>query len=226
MCGDFSLMTLTEKVSGVEFMSKTINSRNRVSSIRKLTVTAIMSALSFGLMVIEFPVPFMPPFIKFDVSELPALITAFAFGPQYGVLVCFLKNALHLPMSQTQYVGELSNFLMGAVFVFVAGLFYRIKKSRSFAFIGAMVGNIAMAASCFAINYFITYPIYMKILIPEQAILGMYQAILPSMDSIWKSILVFNVPFTFAKGLVSVGITFLVYRKLSPVLKGKLEHKS
>ncbi len=205
---------------------KKINNKNRISSIRKLTVTAIMSALSFGLMMIEFSVPFMPPFIKFDVSELPALITAFAFGPQYGVIVCLLKNVLHLPLSQTQYVGELSNFLMGAVFVFVAGLFYKIKKNRTFAFIGAMVGNVAMAVACFAINYFITYPIYMEILIPEQAILGMYQAILPSMDSIWKSILVFNVPFTFAKGLVSVAITFLIYRKLSPILKGKLEHKS
>ena len=207
-------------------MKSTLNNRNRISMIRKLTVTAIMSALSYALMMIEFPVPFMPPFIKFDVSELPALITAFAFGPQYGVLVCLIKNALHLPTSSTQFVGELSNFLMGAVFVFVAGLFYRLKKTRAYAFLGSMVGNLAMAIACFCVNYFITYPIYMEILIPEQVILGMYQAILPSMDSIWKSILVFNVPFTFAKGLVSVGITFLIYRKLSPILKGKLSQKS
>ncbi len=204
----------------------TVNNRNHISSIRKLTVVAIMSALSFGLMLIDFPIPIMPSFIKFDVSELPALITSFAFGPHYGILVCLLKNALHLPMTTTAAVGELSNFLLGASFVGVAGIFYTIKKNRTFAFIGAMVGNLAMAVACFLVNFFITYPLYMKILIPEEAILGMYQAILPSMDSIWKSILVFNVPFTFVKGLVSVGITFLVYRKLSPILKGKLEHKS
>lgn len=204
---------------------KTLKKPN-IISIRALTVTAIMSALSFALMMIEFSVPFMPPFIKFDVSELPALITAFAFGPQYGVLVCLLKNVLHMPLSQTQYVGELSNFLMGAVFVFVAGAFYKKKKTRNVAFLGAVAGNFAMAVACFLVNFFITYPIYMKILIPKEAILGMYQAILPAMDSIWKSILVFNVPFTFAKGLVSVIITFLIYRKLSPILKGKLEYKS
>lgn len=195
--------------------------RNNVKTVRKLTVTAIMSALSFGLMMIEFSVPIMPAFIKFDISELPALITAFAYGPGYGVLVCLLKNALHLPMSSTQFVGELSNFLMGAVFVFVAGLFYKIKHTRNFALIGSLVGNLAMAVACFVVNYFITYPIYMEILIPEEAILGMYKAILPAMDSIWKSILVFNVPFTFVKGLASVGITFLIYRKISPLLKGK-----
>ena len=197
------------------------NSRNRISYIRKISVTAIMSALSFALMMIDFSVPIMPAFIKFDVSELPALITAYAFGPQYGVLVCFLKNAMHLPVTTTQFVGELSNFLMGAVFVFIAGLFYRIRKNRTSAFIGALIGNFAMAVACFVVNLYITYPIYMKILIPEQAILGMYQAILPSMDSIWKSILVFNVPFTFVKGLASVIITFIIYRRISPLLKGK-----
>lgn len=202
-------------------MSTVSNSRNRVSYIRKLTVTAIMSAMSLALMMIDFPVPIMPSFIKFDVSELPALITAYAFGPWYGVLVCFLKNALHMPMSSTQFVGELSNFLMGAVFVLIAGLFYKIKKNRTNALIGALVGNLAMAVACFLVNYFITYPIYMKILLPEEALLGMYQAILPSMDSIWKSILVFNVPFTFVKGLANVLIAFLIYRRISPLLKGK-----
>ena len=191
-------------------------------SNRKIAVTAIMSALSFALMMLDFPVPMLiPSFIKFDFSELPALITAFAYGPGWGVLVCLIKNVLHLPMSSTQYVGELSNFLMGAVFVFTAGLFYKIKRTRSFALIGALVGNFAMAVACFVVNYFVTYPIYMEILLPEAALMGMYQAILPSVDSIAKAILIFNVPFTFVKGLASVLITFLVYRKLSPLLKGK-----
>lgn len=204
-----------------------VNSRNRVSSIRKLTVTAIMSALSYALMLIQFPVPFMPFFIEFDVSELPALITSFSFGPHYGILVCFLKNALHCLASKTFTVGELSNFILGAVFVGIAGLIYMIKKSRKYAIIGSLVGSLAMAVVCFFSNMYITYPFYAEVFAGGMdAILGLYQAILPSMDSIWKSILVFNVPFTFAKGLVSVVITFLVYRKLSPILKGKLEHKS
>lgn len=192
------------------------------SNNRKIAVTAIMSALSFALMMLDFPVPMLiPSFIKFDFSELPALITAFAYGPGWGVLVCLLKNVMHLPMSSTQYVGELSNFLMGAVFVFVAGLFYKIKRTRSFALIGALVGNLAMAIACFVVNFFVTYPIYMEILLPEAALMGMYQAILPSVDSVAKAILIFNVPFTFVKGLASVFITFLVYRKISPLLKGK-----
>lgn len=195
--------------------------KSNKQAIRKIAVTAIMSALSAVLMFIEIPIPIIPSFIKLDISELPALITSFAFGPGYGVIVCLIKNLIHLPLSQTMYVGELSNFLLGAVFVFTAGLFYKIRHNRKFAFIGSLAGAFAMAVMCFFINLYIVYPLYMKLLLPEEAILGMYQAILPSVDSLWKAILIFNVPFTFVKGLISVAITFIIYHKISPILKGK-----
>lgn len=192
------------------------------NNLRNLTVTAIMSAVSLVLMFIEFSIPIMPSFIKLDISELPALITAFAFGPVSGVAVCFFKNLLHLFFTSTAGVGELSNFIHGAVFVAVAGIFYKYRHNRKFAFIGSLVGDFAMAVMCFFINYFLVYPMYVKILgLPESAILGMYQVIMPGITDLWKAILIFNVPFTFAKGLISVGITFAVYPKLSPILKGK-----
>ena len=193
----------------------------KVKSLRMVTVTAIMSALSAVLMFVEFSIPIMPSFIKLDISDLPALITSYAFGPVCGVAVCLVKNLIHLLATQTAGVGELSNFIHGAVFVFVAGMFYKYHHNRKFAFIGAMAGDFAMAAMSFFINYFFVYPIYFKLMAPEAAILGAYQEILPSIDSLWKAILFFNVPFTFAKGLISVAITFAIYPKISPILKGK-----
>ena len=55
---------------------------------------------------------------------------------------------------------------------------------------------------------------------PKENILAMYQAILPSVKSIFQSLLVFNLPFTFVKGMVDVLITFLIYKRISPILKG------
>lgn len=193
----------------------------KVKSLRMITVTAIMSALSAVLMFVEFSIPIMPSFIKLDISDLPALITSYAFGPVCGVAVCLVKNLIHLLATQTAGVGELSNFIHGVVFVFVAGMFYKYHHNRKFAFIGAIAGDFAMAAMSFFINYFFVYPIYFKLMAPEAAILGAYQEILPSVDSLWKAILFFNVPFTFAKGLISVAITFAIYPKISPILKGK-----
>ena len=187
-----------------------------------LTASALLGAVGFVLMAIEISVPIMPSFIKLDFSELPALIAAFSYGPLYGAAVCLIKNLMHLFITNTAGVGELANFLMGIFFVFPAGLIYSKMKNRKGALIGSLVGAAVMGVACVFINLFITYPIYYKILIPESAILGMYKALLPSVDSIFESLLIFNLPFTFAKGVLVSIICFLVYKKISPVLKKKL----
>lgn len=187
---------------------------------RYITVTAMLSAVAFVLMFFDFSVPFMPGFIKMDISDLPELIGAFAMGPVCGVLVALVKNLLHLTISSTGGVGELSNFLLGAAFVLPAGLIYRYKKTKSFAFVGAILGAIIMGAFSVVSNYFMVYPFYYNFM-AEDAILAAYQAILPGMKSILQCLVCFNMPFTMVKGLISVAITMLVYKPLSPILKGR-----
>jgi len=191
------------------------------SRVRFITVTAMLSAISFVLMYFEFPIPIMPAFIKFDFSDLPALIGTFAYGPLCGVIICLIKNLLHLMDSNSMLVGELSNFILGAAFVIPAGLIYKFKKTKKSALIGGITGAVFMGVFCVFSNYFIVYPVYYQVAMPEEAILGMYQAILPSMKSILQSLIVFNLPFTVVKGLISVAITMLVYKPLSPILKGR-----
>lgn len=187
---------------------------------RKLTVTAIMGTIGFILMMLEFPLSFIiPSFIKFDFSELPALITAFSLGPWWGVAVCLIKNLLHLFVGSTAGVGELSNFVLGAIFVFVAGIIYKHKKTRGGALIGTLAGAFSMAFISVLTNYFFVYPIYAKMLIPMEAIIGMYQDLLPSVDGLFEALLIFNFPFNLVKGLIDAAICFLIYKKLSPVLK-------
>lgn len=192
------------------------------NKIYALTASALLGAVGFILMVIEISVPIMPVFIKLDFSELPALLASFAYGPIYAVAVCLIKNLLHLFVTNTAGVGELANFLMGIFFVVPAGLIYRKIKSRKGALIGSVVGSAVMGLACVLINYFITYPIYYKLLMPENVILSLYQAILPSVDSIFKSLLIFNLPFTFVKGVLVSIICFLIYKKLSPILKKQI----
>ena len=191
------------------------------SRVRFITVTAMLSAIAFVLMYFEFPIPIMPAFIKFDFSDLPALIGTFAYGPLCGAIVCLIKNLLHLMDSNSMLVGELSNFILGAAFVIPAGLIYKFKKTKKSALIGGITGAVFMGIFCVFSNYFIVYPVYYQVAMPEEAILGMYQAILPSMKSILQSLIVFNLPFTVVKGLISVAITMLVYKPLSPILKGR-----
>lgn len=194
---------------------KTIN-------VRYMTMTAMLSAVAFVLMFLEFNVPLMPSFIKMDLSELPALIGAFAMGPASGVIICLIKNLLHLLMSSTGGVGELSNFILGALFVIPAGILYKKRKGRKAALIGSLIGAVTMALISVLSNYFIVYPVYTAFM-PMETIISMYQAILPSADSLLKCLIIFNMPFTFIKGLINVIITFLIYKHISPIIKGTQE---
>lgn len=76
-------------------------------------MTALLAAISYVLAFLEFPVPLSPSFARMDLSDLPALIGVFAFGPVTGVMIELIKNILQLLSTSTGGIGELANFLMG-----------------------------------------------------------------------------------------------------------------
>lgn len=188
-------------------------------SPRNLAMVGMLSAVSFILMFLQFSIPVMPSFIKLDISELPALLGAFAMGPVEGVMICLIKNLIHLVRTSTGGVGELSNFLLGAVFVFVAGFIYQKKKTRTGAIIASVSGALAMAVFSVASNYFLVYPFYTNFM-PMEAIIGAYQLINPRVENLLQALVMFNMPFVFCKGMLDVLITFLIYKPLSPIIKG------
>ncbi len=197
-----------------------VGARQRTAQRTRLLAGAgMLTAAAVVLQYLEFPIPLMPPFIKLDFSDLPALLGAFAYGPLTGVIIEFLKNLIHCAVSQSATVGELSNFILGAVFVGTAGLIYRSKKNKTSALIGGLVGALAMGIASVPSNHFVVYPFYYNFM-PEANVLAAYQEILPSMKSVFESLLVFNLPFTIVKGLISVAVSMLIYKPLSPILKG------
>ena len=143
--------------------------QNKTTNIRKLTGTAMLGAVAAVLMYMEFPIPIMPSFIKLDVSELPALLAANAYGPVSGIAVCLIMAVVSVPY-----------------------------------------------------NYFIVYPAYVVLYhLPLEAIIGMYQAINPSVDGLLTCLITFNFPFTLFKGLLDAALCFLIYKPLSGVLHGR-----
>lgn len=191
----------------------------KIFSVRKMTATAVMAAVSFILMLLEFSTPLTPGFLKFDFSDLPALITAFALGPVWGVAVELIKNLLHMPFSHTSCVGELANFIVGASMVLPAGLIYRKSKTRGGALAACLVGAVVASLVSFPVNYFITYPFYSGFM-PMETIIGLYSAIIPAANTLVRALIIVNIPFTFVKCLCCTVITFAVYKRLSPLLKG------
>ena len=196
----------------------TTTAAKQKSLTTKLAVTGMLTALAIVLQYIEFPVPMLvPPFLKMDFSDLPELIAAFVIGPVWGVAVCFLKNLIHIPFGSTGGVGELSNFLLGAVFALTAGLIYQRNKTKKTALLACALGSLAMAVFSFPINYFIVYPVYSNLWFGGNMglIVDMYKLILPFSDSLEKCLVIFNVPFTLVKAIIVSVITMLIYKPLS-----------
>ena len=191
--------------------------------IRELTVTAMLSAVGFVLMMVDFSLPMFSPFFdKMDISELPALLASFSLGPVYGVAVCLVKNILAAIFhGSTGGIGEVCNFLLGAFFTAIAGLIYKHHKSRKMAAIGALVGAVVMALVSVPVNYYITYPVYAQMFGGMDLILGAYQELNPKADNLMFCLVMFNMPFTFVKGLLDSVLCFLIYKPLSPILHGR-----
>lgn len=211
---------MNETTQTLNQRAEAIERTQHTSKVRILVGCGMLSAVAFILMFLDFSVPFMPAFVKMDLSELPALLAAFAYGPIAGIFVCLIKNLIHLTITSTGGVGELCNFLLGASFVLVSGFIYRYKKTKTTALIGSLIGAVAMGLFSIVCNYFLIYPFYYNFM-PKEVVLQAYQVILPSMKSILQCLIVFNAPFTCFKGLLCTLITFLIYKPLSPLLKGR-----
>ncbi len=186
---------------------------------RNMVKISVLAVISMVLMFFDLSVWFAPPFLKLDISDLPSLIAAFAMGPMAGVITQLLKNILSFLIegSSTGGVGEISNFLVGSVFVYTAGIIYYRKKTFKRAVLGLIVGVILMSMFASISNYFVIFPLYSKILPLDQIIQLASQLNRFVVD--YKSLIIYAVvPFNLLKGTIVSVITLLVYKKVAPIL--------
>ena len=183
---------------------------------------SVLAVISFILMFFEFPLVWLAPtFIKLDISDLPALIGAFALGPMAGVIIELLKNILNLLIDGTTTggVGELANFVVGAAYVYTAGAIYFRKKNFNHAIVGLFLGTIVMTIIMAVANYYIMFPFYAKLFgMPLDTLIEMGTAINSRIVDMKSMILYTVVPFNLLKGIVISALTILIYKKVSPIL--------
>ncbi len=188
---------------------------------KTMVKVSVLSVIAFILMMFDFPLWFAPPFLKFDISDVPALIGSFAMGPMAGVLVNLVKNLLNVLVegSATGGVGEFSNFVVGSIFAYSAGLIYYKKKTFKNAIIGLIVGMLIMTVSISIINYYIMIPFYAKLFgMSLDKIVSMGTAVNKHVVDFKSLILYAVVPFNFFKGVVVSIVTILLYKRVSPIL--------
>lgn len=194
-------------------------SKQNTNAMFNLTRCGLLSAMAVILFYIEIPVV---AFYKLDLSTLPAILAGFAMGPIQGVAVIIVKNLVHMLGTSTACVGELADILMSCAFVIPASLYYRRHKDRKSALVAMLIGSVAMVVVSVLVNYFILIPAYQVLMnLPLEVIIGMGQKVFGFIDTTVELVLAITAPFNILKAVVLSLVTYLLYKRVSPLLHQK-----
>ena len=190
--------------------------KRNANAMFNLTRCGLLAAMAVILYYIEIPVV---AFYKLDLSTMPAILAGFAMGPLQGAAVVIVKNLVHMLGTSTACVGEAADILMSCAFVIPASLLYRRNKTRKGALRAMLVGGAAMTAAGVLVNYFILIPADQVLMnLPLEVIIGMGQKVLGFVDSTLKLVIFITAPFNLLKAAVLSGTTYLLYKRVSPLL--------
>ena len=181
----------------------------------------MLSGIGMVLMLLDFPLPIFPSFLKLDISDAPAIIGTFAMGPAAGVLIELIKNVLKfIVKNNTGGVGELANFLVGIAYIIPLGLIVEKYKTKKGVLAGCLIGSISMTVAAGILNYFIFIPAFAWVMgAPIDAFVGAAAKINASVVDFRTFILFAIMPFNLLKAVIVSIISYILYKSLQPLWK-------
>lgn len=186
--------------------------KNQSSKLLKLIILSLFGTISMVLLFLNFPLPFLPPYLKVDFGEVPTLLAALIFSPMAGVVVQLIKNLLYLLFTgAADPVGVFANFVAGITFVVPISIIYHKYKGDKSLISGLIAGTVIMTIAMGILNYFVLLPIYSVIMdwgdMSSVVMIG----------TIFAGV----IPFNLVKGVV-VSLLFVpLFIKLKPWIKQK-----
>ncbi|MBC1795211.1 ECF transporter S component [Listeria booriae] len=174
-------------------------------SLKAFVSIAVLGAVAFVIMLIQFPLLPSAPFLKLDFSDVPAAIGGLLFGPLAIILIEFVKNVLEYLVTGSFVgvpVGELANFLSGICFVLPIYYVFRYTRSTKAMILGAGIGTVTMTVMMSLFNYFVLLPFYITV------------GGLPAGTNIAALVTTAILPFNLLKGVVVSAVFILVYGRM------------
>ena len=193
------------------------------AQVRMIAFVGLMGAVSTVLMLLRFPLPFLPPFLSFDLSGVMEIMGGYMFGPVGAFFVILVKILLQLIIqgSLSFGTGEIQGLMLSCAYVMPAIAIYHWKKSKKTAIIGMAVSTVAVSVTAVFTNLYMIIPFYAQLAgMTMDDIVSMCTAVNPAMKDAVSMVLLGIVPFNLIKyGATSV-VTFFVYKRLSNVIRG------
>lgn len=187
--------------------TNTPQTNTNIWSTKQLVTMALMCAIGVLLSFIEFPLLPGAAWLKFDASNMPAMVAGFAYGPGAGVAVGILTAVIH-GLLMADFTGALMNVLTVTCFVLPAAIIYRRKRTYPAAIVGLVLSVIAATLAAIVGNLIVT-PTWLGV--PFDAVVAMVLPILT--------------PFNLLKGLINAVLTLVIYKSISNLITPKKDQK-
>ena len=213
-------MKETTNVTTGEYLKSRDDARMKV---KKISFIGLMGAVSAVLMLFRFPIPFMPPFLSFDLSGLMEMLGGFMFGPMAAACIIVVKILLQLVMqgSFSLGTGELQNLILSCSYVLPALIIYHRNKTKKMAITGMAVSTLFVSVMAVFTNLYLIIPFYVKLFgMSMDDIITMCRTVNPAMKNVTSMAVFGLLPFNLIKYGVTSLVTFIVYKRLSRVIKG------
>lgn len=207
-----------------------IREKDKKILIKKMAMIGVLSALSFVLYMIKFPLPFFVSFLDIQFSNVPVLIASFMFGPIEGMIVSIIRTLIKLPFSSTFGVGELQDLVTSCFIAFVAWLFYFKNKNKKNAKLGLIFSSLAWIIVAILFNYLFSIPFYIEYIFDgdSQPLVNMIGLVIPNVTQdnyMIKYLLLSCLPFNILLSALVSLITYFVYKSTSILFKGFIYKK-
>ena len=198
--------------------------KRKVTPARRIAIVGICAAIATVLHMLDFPLLFLAPeFYKLDFSEVPVLLCGFYLGPTATVACEGVKILLKLIVkgTSTAFVGDFANFVVGCSFVLPATIWYHLRKSKSGAIVGLILGTLSMSILGSAFNALYLLPKFSQLFgLPLEVIVGMGTAIRSGVNSVTTFVLLCVAPLNVVKGIMVSVLTMLLYKRVARPLFG------
>ncbi|MGK4019930.1 Gx transporter family protein [Lactiplantibacillus plantarum] len=168
------------------------------TTLHRLVGIALLGAISYILMLLEFPILPVAPWMKIDFSDIPILIGLFLFGVGGAFVITIIKLLLHSAMmgfAIYDLIGSFASFLGTAVLILAFALVLRYYR-------GNPKWRMPVAIESLA-NLTFVLPFYLQVM-------GMKLSM--SLNTV---VLVAVIPFNLIKGLLVGNVFWLVYQRLA-----------
>ena len=191
-------------------------------SMARIAIFGALSGVLYSFL--KFPLPFLPTFLELTFSDVPALIASYAFGPLIGGLVQVVKVFIKIILvgTSTAYVGEFADIIFGIAIVVPTAIYYQKHRNFKGAIVGIIIGGLVNLVVTSFGNLWVMLPFYVQFYFNGDAsiLLSMVQSTNASITNVgWSLVLWGILPFNIIKNTIIIVITFLVYKRISPIIK-------